>query len=179
MHILHLEALYNLGRAVQTESDLSQPTVKDWVNAVINALKWGKQNNKLVTIHALIHFFNPNLCNFCGPMCGNTLVINHQGMLTACSEVVDDGNKDWATFFLGEFNQSPKINKEKLTYLADRTTANMIVCKSCFAKYICRGGCAYRGFTASGEIYSPDPRHCEFVKTILPIIIKRMTIGEY
>ena len=94
VHTLHLEALYSLGRATQTESNLGQPIVKDWVNAAINALKWGKQNNKLVTIHALIHFFNPNLCNFCGPMCGNTTVINHQGMLTACSEVVDDGNKD-------------------------------------------------------------------------------------
>lgn len=176
---LHLEALYNLGRATQPKSNLKQPDVNDWVAAVISALKWAGQKNKIVTVHALIHFFQPSPYSFCGPVCGNTMVVNHKGMLTACSEVVDEKTEGWDVFSIGKLGQFPKINEKKLAYLANRITANMTKCKKCFARYICRGGCAYRGLTETNDLYSPDPRHCEFVKTILPIIIKRMAFDGY
>lgn len=172
---LHFEPLYNLGRAVENVGIIKQPPVEIWIKAVIAALNWAKQKNKRLTIHALIHFLNPSSGSFCGPMCGNTIVVNHEGKITACSEVVDSENKDWNLFYLGELG---RLDAEKSKYLTSRVPVNMDRCKDCFAKYICRGGCAYKGLVASGNLFIPDKRHCEFIKSIVPILIKRMVLNE-
>lgn len=110
-------------------------------------------------------------------MSGRTVVVNHNGELTACSEVVDKNIKDWNIFGIGNLNSGVDI--AKLEYLSGRIVTNMEKCKNCFAKYICRGGCAHKGLTQTGGLFSPSDYHCQFIKKIVPILIKRMVIGRY
>lgn len=178
---VHLEALYNLGRVALNEHnfDLKQPSLSEWINAFIKALEWGKRTNRKVKVGTLSYLFNPSSLSYCGPMSGRTIVVNHQGFLTACSEVVDDTDKDWDKFCIGKINNRLEINEQKFSDLAKLTINEISDCQKCFARYICRGGCAHKRFSENGDLKIPDQRNCELVKTMIPILVKRMATGFY
>lgn len=94
---VHLEPLYEIGRAVSTteKGTLMPPSAKEWVEVVIKALRWAKEKDKYVQIGELTYFLQPSAAAYCGPICGKTIVVNHQGMLTACSEVIDNKAEEW------------------------------------------------------------------------------------
>ena len=178
---VHIEPLYNIGRAIESAKEklFQCPTLDNWVNAVIIALKWAKNNKKRVRIGELIYFLNPGVSSYCSPMRGRTIVVNHRGEITTCSEVVDDNNENWKLFHIGKLGSKFDFDNERFKFLANRTVDNMEFCKNCFAKYLCRGGCAHKALTGAGDLFSQNSFHCAFMKRIIPLLIKRMVIGEY
>ena len=112
-------------------------------------------------------------------MRGRTIVVNHRGEITTCSEVVDDNNENWKLFHIGKLGSKFDFDNERFKFLANRTVDNMEFCKNCFAKYLCRGGCAHKALTGAGDLFSQNSFHCAFMKRIIPLLIKRMVIGEY
>lgn len=170
---VHLETLSNIGRATSTDVKpiLQPPTSQEWIAGVVKALDWGEKNGKRIKIGALSYFFRPQLSSYCGPMGGQTIVVNHEGFLTSCSEVVDETSEYWNVFKIDKINQTLKINKEKLGSQYWRHGQS---CEDCFAKYICRGGCAHKNLIKTGGVSEPDPQHCQFMKNIIPILIKRI-----
>lgn len=169
----HLETLSQIGRAasIETKMILQPPTSQEWIAGVIKALNWGEKGGKRIKIGALNYFFNPQSSSYCGPMGGQTIVVNHEGFLTSCSEVVDETSEYWNIFMIDKIDQALEINKEKL---GSRYWKHGKTCENCFAKYICRGGCAHKNLIKTGNISEPDPQHCQFMKSIIPILIKRI-----
>ena len=170
---VHLEMLSRIGRAASTDAKLilQPPTSQEWIAVVVKALNWGEKRGKRIKIGALNYFFNPQLSSYCGPMGGQTIVINHEGFLTACSEVVDETSEYWNVFMIGKINQVLKINKEDL---GSQYWKYGKACENCFAKYICRGGCAHKNLIKTGNISEPDQQYCQFMKSIIPILIMRI-----
>jgi len=178
---IHLEPLYNLGRATELVQNniLKQVSAEKWTEVVIKSLKWAREKEKHIQVGALTHLLHPALFPYCGPICGKTLVINHKGKLTACSEVVDEENKEWDVFSIGELRSKFWFDEQKLNYLANRVPDKMMPCQNCFARYLCRGGCAHKGWQETGNLFLPDPHHCDFIKAIIPLLIKRMAMMGY
>lgn len=177
---IHFECLYNLGRATELVGNgvLRQVSVEKWVETTIKILKWARENKRYIKIGELSHLLHPGAVSYCGPMCGKTIVVNHEGKLTACSEVVDERNKEWNLFCIGDCQSEFRIDEQKLSYLASRFPDNMALCGGCFAKYLCRGGCPHKGWAATNDLFVPDPNHCEFIKKIAPLLIKQMATGN-
>lgn len=174
---LHLEPLANIGRALNSsnKSVLIQPNVDNWIKATLQALDWAKDRHKRIRVGELNFLLDPKMYHYCGPICGNTIVVTHKGSLTACVEVFDENAEEWLLFNVGKL-QTKYLWNNKLRNLRRRTTNYMSVCLNCYLKYICRGGCAHRGFLTTGSISFPDPRHCEFMMKIVPILIMRMAM---
>lgn len=176
--IVHFESLYNLGRAIELVKDgvLKQPSVEKWVNTIIKVLRWAREKEKRIRIGELSYLLHPSAASYCGPMCGKTIVVNHKGKLTACSEVVDEENEGWNLFCIGDCQSEFLIDKQKLDQLVGRIPDNMASCQNCFARYLCRGGCSHKGWAATNDLFVPDPNHCKFIKIITPLLIKEMAI---
>lgn len=175
---IHFEALYNLGRATQLVGDgiLKQVAAEKWVETTIKVLKWARENKKHIKIGGLSHILRPSAASYCGPMCGKAIVVNHEGKLTACSEVVDEKDEEWNLFCIGDCQSGFRLNEEKLNYLASRIPDNMKFCQNCFARYLCRGGCPHKSWAATKDLFVPDINHCKFIKAILPSLIKEMAM---
>lgn len=176
---VHLEGMYALGRALEEDPSKTPMTpldLSDRINLMITALDWAERTGKLIRIGSLNHILSPKIASYCGAISGQTITINHAGQLTACSEVADETFQGWGLFNSGSIkrNEGFHFYPGKLTYLARRTTTTMPTCRDCFAKYLCRGGCAYRAWVSTGDVFAPDPKHCEFIKAALPILIKWM-----
>lgn len=176
---VHLEPEYGVGRG--SAHRRSAPlTVMQWVDVVLFALEWARKASKKVRIGELAYIFgNVSNRSYCGPMGGSTMVVNHRGELTACSEVDDALNDRWPVFSLGTDAGNFLIEREKLERLAARRPANMERCKGCFVRNVCRGGCAHKGLVATGDLFTPDSTHCAFMRAIVPCIIQRMAEGTY
>lgn len=170
---VHLEMLSNIGRASSPEVKLTlqSPTPQEWITGIMKALNWGEKRGKRIKIGALNYFFNPRLSSYCGPMGGQTIVVNHEGFLTSCSEVVDETSKYWNIFMIDKIDKTFKINEGNL---GSNHWKYGETCENCFARYICRGGCAHKNLIKTGSISKPDPQHCQFMKSIIPILIKRI-----
>lgn len=175
---LHFECLYNLGRATElVESGvLKQVPVEKWVETVIKVLKWARERKKHIKISELGHLLHPSSASYCAAICGKAIIVNHEGDLTTCSEVVDKKNKEWNIFCIGDCQSDFRIDEQKLDFLASRIPDNMIFCQNCFARYFCRGGCPHKAWAATNDIFMPDPSHCEFIKSITPLLIKQIAM---
>lgn len=176
---VHLEGVYALGRALEEsnfENPLTPLSLPERIKLMLTALDWAEKTGKLVRIGSLTHILSPRIGAYCGAIAGQTIVVNHVGQLTACSEVADETFEGWDIFNIGNIGRDKSFYfyPNKLTHLSRRTTTKMQACRTCFAKYICKGGCAYRAWVSTGDIFVPDPNHCEFIKAAIPLLIKRM-----
>jgi len=175
---VHFEPLYNLGRAIELVKGgfLKQPSVEKWVKTVMKVLEWAREKKKHIKIGELSYLLYPKAASYCGAICGKAMVVNHKGKLTACSEVVDERSEGWNFFCIGECQSGLRIDEQKLNYLASRIPDNMTFCSDCFAKYLCRGGCVHKAWAITNDIFIPDPNHCEFIKKMIPLLIKQMAM---
>jgi len=176
---VHLEGMYALGRALESDPSKNPMTpldLSDRINLMLVALDWAESTGKLIRVGSLNHILSPRIASYCGAISGQTITVNHAGQLTACSEVADEAFSGWDLFNIGRVKQNNVFHfyPDKLAHLARRTTTKMPTCRNCFARYLCRGGCVYRAWVSMGDVFTPDPKHCEFIKTALPILIKRM-----
>lgn len=113
---------------------------------------------------------------FCGHACGRGMVATHDGFLTTCSEVVDVKDPAAHMFLYGcwdQEKQSYKINEHQFSRILKRHIKNIPQCSECFARYSCGGGCAIKAFRRTSNILEVEPENCDFIKTLVPKLIKR------
>lgn len=177
---VHFEALYSLGRAIGSGvTKLTPLDVEDQAQLLLTSMNWAKATGKQVKMGGLSYLFHPGVAGYCGAIHGRTMVVNHLGQLTACSEVVDGESDDWPMFNLGYVDDQCHlhVDERKLTRFRQRVVTNMEVCRECFARYICRGGCAHRAWSATGDVFRQGDLHCDFIRSIVPILIQRMAVS--
>lgn len=177
---VHLECLYPLGRASDIKASasdgMSPISVSDRVDMLLRGLNWALSKGKRLRMSGLTYLLNPRITGYCGPICGQTMVVNHFGQLTACSEVIDEQFAEWPIFHLGRVtpNGQLELMQKNLEHLQNRRVTTMALCRSCFARHICRGGCAHKAWADTGDVFTPGVEHCSFVRTAVPLMIRRM-----
>ena len=177
---VHLEGMYSLGRALDKQEKALNPLdLPEMLQMVQEGLDWARRTSKRLKIGGLTYLLTPRNGHYCGPMSGQMMVVNHLGQLTACSEVGNQWTAGWEFFSLGRIGGQGEliVDEERLAKCQRRIVSHMTPCRRCFARYICRGGCAHKAWATTGDIYVPDPQYCRFVQAVVPVLLKRMVNG--
>jgi len=184
VHSLHFEPLFPYGREYgivafgkhQDLYDVYSPNGNEMIIPFLKALDIAKEYKMKITNGHLSHFVKGN-GYFCGAASGRSMIVTHDGFLSACLEVVDAEDKDFNLFRLGHY--LPQENKfiidlNRLNELQNRHADVLAECKSCYARYICAGGCAIKAVRASGNFFNRDLPYCSFTKALVVNLVKRI-----
>ncbi|MCX6813493.1 MAG: radical SAM protein [Candidatus Azambacteria bacterium] len=163
---LHFEPLFPHGREYgivafgknQNLYDIYSPNGNEMVAPFLKALTIAKEYKMKITNGHLSHFVKGN-GYFCGAASGRSMIVTHDGFLSACLEVVDAEDKDFNLFRLGNYlPQEEKfvVDLSRLNELQNRHADTLPECKSCYARYTCAGGCAIKAVRASGNFFNPN-----------------------
>lgn len=179
--MLSVEPMYPMGRGKDVVNSWFIPSPEETFGALLKTLEWGKRTGVVVRTIALFHPSFVTDLTYCGPINGTAYVVNHQGYLLACGEALDTDHPFWNIWVIGRLmNNRFEIDKDKWNWLINHTTVeSMNECQSCFAKYVCRGGCPMRRLFQTGRIDKPDPYHCFIARNLLTAVIIRMVEGKY
>lgn len=59
----------------------------------------------------------------------------------------------------------------KRFYEEDLLVTRKLICKVCWARYMCGGGCYQAAFLANGGAHLPDPWDCELIQHLIQLAI--------
>ncbi len=102
---------------------------------------------------------------------GRDLAVTADGALYACHGLA--GEK---AFRMGHVNEPEpsadylRITEQFAAFGVDAAEP----CRSCFARYLCGGGCYAHGYFLHGEPRQPDPRHCQLERMRLERILAEL-----
>lgn len=181
---LHFEPLFPHGREYgvvafgknQNLYDIYSPNGNEMVIPFLKALTIAKEYKMKITNGHLSHFVKGN-GYFCGAASGRSMIVTHDGFLSACLEVVDAEDKDFNLFRLGNYLPQEKkfvVDLNRLNKLQNRHADILPKCKSCYARYTCAGGCAVKAVRASGNFFDRDLPYCSFTKALVVNLVKRI-----
>ena len=87
-----------------------------------------------------------------------SLAVAFDGSLYFCSSLIDVPG-----FQLGDvFSGIDPAAQERLNNMFH--IENRVLCQTCWARYLCGGGCVYDAYTANGDPLQPNPVSCEQIR---------------
>lgn len=178
---LHLEPLFPYGRdynkiefGKKTAKTIYAPQSSEFLFNFFKAIKIAKEFDIQIQNGHISNFIN-GIGYFCGSASAKSMVVNHEGKLTGCLEVVDSNDPDAKIFNFGYYVTKKKrfeIDFNKVKIMQKRHSDLLLKCKTCFARYTCAGGCAVKAVRKSGDFFGRDISYCVFTKKFIPILIK-------
>ena len=177
---LHIEPLFPHGReypSLKFGQEASQavyaPEAKDLIYMTISALNTADRLGISVDNSAIKNRLPRfRIGRFCGNIAAKSMVVTHDGRLTSCTEVIDMTDAASKIFFYG-MGQTLESDCSMLNNILTRHTKNQPQCSVCPFRYSCGGGCAVKAYRQTGEFLGIDPVHCQYIKIIVPQLIKR------
>lgn len=169
---LHIEPLFPHGRKYNAHPANDNALLIPFLKAIDIAKEYG-----ICITNSHISHFTKGIGYFCGAASGRSMIVTHDGFLSGCLEVIDAQDKDSQIFFLGRYlldKHCFEISKNQLAIMQDRHADMLPKCKTCYARYICAGGCAAKAVRASGNFFERDLSYCNFTKKLIPIIVKKI-----
>ena len=88
--------------------------------------------------------------------------VSASGDIYPCHRFVGTESTKIGSIFNGELNRS----KYHQTTLHKDNGNN---CSSCFAKYVCSGGCHHDNMGATGDVHGPDPEMCDLIREVVEV----------
>ncbi|MBU7031812.1 MAG: radical SAM protein [Theionarchaea archaeon] len=154
--------------------DLHSPDVDAFVTNFLEGLDVAHEHGV-----KLIHSVYENLLQPCTKYCQGTnrMVITPDGYVSPCYTVICGDHPYAHDFFIGKYlEESDRFEyyQEKIEQFFGRTVENTPECRTCFAKYICSGGCVNRAFTYSKSFRGVDEYLCSIRRKILPAFLYRL-----
>lgn len=184
---IHLEPLFPYGRDYEvvefgknSHYEVYSPVGGELVHKFIEAMDACKIYGIKIYNGHLAHF-TKGIGYFCGAASGRAMMVGHDGLLTACIEVVDLADKDADQFKLGEWIPHERrfdINIDKLKILQSRHADIIPECQTCFARYTCAGGCSVKAVRATGNFLKRDIPYCSFTKALVAVLIKKIAAAS-
>ena len=86
------------------------------------------------------------------------VAVTPQGDIYPCHQFVGETDYRMGSVVTGELNRDIQNNFARCNILTKE------VCKECWAKYFCSGGCAANAYKYNGSIYKPHKVTCELLK---------------
>jgi len=166
---IHFEVVNLSGRA--RDLNVKRPNINDFIKNYKNCLKIAKKLGVTLVNGVYINLVNPS-CHSCSAVTGGKLIITPEGNITRCYEVQDKSHPYADKFLVGEYDKNKnnfKLELSKVNKLIDRTSDSNLMCKDCFAKYICSGGCVIRNLHGlnCNNIKLIDPYQCKLMKSLI------------
>lgn len=90
--------------------------------------------------------------------------ISSTGFIYPCHRFIG-----WKGFEIGDIYNG--MDKNWYQKFAMRFVDNLEPCKTCWAKYLCGGGCAHEAFTYNGDLFKPYSKRCELTKKEIEIAL--------
>lgn len=180
---LHLEPLFPYGREYKSVefggksrykiySPQGEELLKNFWQALEMARKYGM---KIRNGH--ISYFTKGIGYFCGAASARSMIVNHEGKLTGCLEVVDSLDLDANIFNFGYYVPEEKrfeIDFSKVKIMQERHADALSGCNLCYARYTCAGGCAVKAVRESNNFFARDLLYCAFTKNLIPLLVKHI-----
>lgn len=180
---IHFEPLFPYGRLYdnvefgnKNQDKIYSPGTKELLNGFLQALDICKEY-KMRLYNGHIAHFAKGIGYFCGAASVRSMLVTHDGLLTACLEVVDSDDKDIEMFGVGKWIRQEhrfEVDIKKISVLQRRHADNLSECRECFARYTCAGGCAVKAVRAKQGLFGRDISYCGFTRAFIPILIKRI-----
>jgi len=152
----------------------ASPSLEGWIKALLAALDFAEQYDLQIINSSVESITTGKIGSYCGAMAGETLVVTTKGLLTGCYEVVGEESQGAEHFLYGKIGNRLQIDQEKQSKLSSRMVGNIQECQTCFAKFICAGTCPMKAWRKTGNMFEKDPYTCQFSKTVIPKLIKRI-----
>jgi radical SAM protein with 4Fe4S-binding SPASM domain len=91
--------------------------------------------------------------------------VDTNGRLYACAHFI--GKSGWD---IGHIDTG--FDEDRRRKFASLTVDTREPCRSCFARYVCGGGCYYQAVLANGDISRPDEVKCELIRFLTRLAIR-------
>ena len=180
---IHLEPLFPYGRYYKkvkfgngSKYKVFSPEADDLLVKFLKAMDICKNYGMKIYNGHIMHF-NKGVGYFCGAASGRAMLVTHDGLLTGCLEVVDSKDKDIKIFKIGNWVSSEKrfeVDMNKISILQKRHADILPICRNCFARYVCAGGCAVKAVRANQGFFGKDISYCDFTRAFIPILVKKI-----
>lgn len=173
---IHLEAVNVSGRA--EKGGINRPPVKEFIKQFKNCSDIAKELKVTLVNGTYTNLIEPSI-HSCSAVTGGKLIITPEGKISRCYEVQDSRHPYSDLFIVGEYDSKTKqfkLDEKKMNALCNRTAETNEICRTCFAKYICSGGCVIRNLHGlhGKNIEDIDPYQCELIKELLKDAILRI-----
>ncbi len=179
-----LQPVFPSGRAGGTVFDEPgiRPNVKTLVDAFLQALDFAKANGMRISNSSYDSLLTGKAGSYCGAAGGRTMTVTHEGDISACYEVVDRTSTAASVFIIGRLDpttRTPLMDPTKSMAIRERATGRIEKCRSCFARYVCAGGCPEKAYLATNDLLGIDEYSCQFARTIVPEIVRRVAEATF
>lgn len=113
---------------------------------------------------------------FCGVI-GSNCVVTPEGQISTCSRITKASDSLASKFIIGEVNKSGfSIDEAKANELIHLNLYSYNYCQTCFAKYVCTGGCPHDRLSSNNNMM---PAHwCEIVRNVVWHEIRDLAIEK-
>lgn len=91
--------------------------------------------------------------------------IDLDGKIYPCASF--NGMTDWSIGTIEDGMDERKV----LAFYSDAHVDNRESCRSCWARYLCGGGCYYQAVLVNGSMFSPDQTKCKLVKHLIELAV--------
>lgn len=164
VNIIHFEPMTIGGRAKENEQSLIRPEPEEYADKLVEAIDYAKKKKMSIISSTVMNTFSPAQL-FCDGVGKNKLAVTYEGVFSSCLGV-QSKNHPLADKFIIENTSIEDWMKAKFQpYVEDYEKNNK--CHTCFAKYICAGGCPSRNFNATGDFEQIDDMQCIPTKRVL------------
>jgi uncharacterized protein len=168
VRFVHFEILKEAGRA--SLNDIKAPHGDLLLKYVAQALKKAEATRTFLMNSAFMNILTPTT-HFCTSIRGDMFVITPSGRITSCYEVSDE-SPNLEEFMVGQVTDTGvRIDATKLSRLRAIDVERMNSCGSCFAKYICSGGCPKHNYDKTGELLRVDEERCAIKRPLVHMAI--------
>ena len=148
----------------RTKGHFSPVKARDFVESFLSALEVAEELGIKLMNYAYMNMLTPTN-HWCEGLGGGKDIITYSGEVTSCLEV-HDHNHPLQHHFL-------QIGSPRST-AADAEAHRSPKCASCFACYVCAGGCPIKNYYATGSFARTDPFRCEVVCELLEFLLLRL-----
>ncbi len=93
------------------------------------------------------------------------LAVSASGDIYPCHRFVGHDDKK-----LGHVSRGHSVGH---TDFPDTSVDNLPVCRFCWARYFCGGGCFYHNQSCTGDMHDPDPLFCHDIKKVCERLLSR------
>ena len=164
VRFIHFEPVTKGGRANSQESEILRPDPEKYSEKLIDVIAYAKSRNVYILTSTLMNANSPSLM-FCDAVGKNKLAVTYEGLLTSCLGIQSTEHPLADIFVMKDDNPERWLESQFPSYVGN--TEGVEKCKTCFARYICAGGCPSRNFYANGTIKEIDKMQCITTQKLL------------